>query len=573
MFSPRRALEDFLAKYIYLADIRKTPEQFVSESLKNLAIAAVASTTLSCLIAAFMLGLAPPIMPTQVIQNIAFLIPVPVIIALLMVFEPYFKAQEHMRGAERELLYVTTLLTTYAANGLPPHVAFQRLKKYSDLFPEMTKIVNRIDRIKTLFIVDEIEAMETEGRKVTSSFISDLLLSAASLERRGGDMYSAMRDKMRSIFMEIKEKYKSLADRMKIVGDTILIFYGVMPLTLYTMFALFASEDMTLQSIFYSFVVNPLVGVALVYLIDALYPKTPVRYTSYYRKTLYFIPVGVAVFIAMYSVSYFGLLKPKVISGLPWTGVALASALIAVIAPIAIQFYRDNRRLISIDYALPSFIRDITEEVKKGNTPAQAIISLSKSRSYGKHLDKIVNKMAVVIEAGRTFKEAYETIKDDLSWRSKLILALMVEANVMGAKPEVFEEVTEVTREIIDALKIARSSTSPLRIFGLSTAALVIGVTAMLIRQVLEPIAKMAKNIYATAAMSNLGVSLGINLITPQQLPSLVDTIIAGSVVTMFMLGLLTGKMTDGALVSGYQYAIITLLISIAMVLVFFLII
>ncbi|MCC6050011.1 MAG: hypothetical protein LM580_04860 [Thermofilum sp.] len=59
----------------------------------------------------------------------------PLVVGVFLSLDPYFKAQEHMRGAERGLLYVMALLTTYAANGVPPHAAFERLKEYEELFP------------------------------------------------------------------------------------------------------------------------------------------------------------------------------------------------------------------------------------------------------------------------------------------------------------------------------------------------------------------------------------------------------------------------------------------------------
>ncbi|MEM4488463.1 MAG: type II secretion system F family protein [Desulfurococcaceae archaeon] len=569
-------LEDFLEKYIYLSGIRKTPKEFVREALNNFLLLAAASATLSLVVAVFSLGILEPIIPLEQLRYLAYLIPAPLIIGLFLLFEPYFRAAEHMRGAERELLYVMALLTTYAANGVAPHIAIDRLRmKYKELFTEFSKIAERISRIRVLFVVDELEAMEFEGRRVSSQLISDLLLSSASIERRGGDIYAVLREKMRSIFNAVRENYKTLSSRMSFVADVILIAYGVLPMMLYTMFALFASEELALQSIFYSFFVNPLIGLALVYLIDLMYPKTPVKYNKYYRLIAYSLPVGAAVFVAVYAPWYFGLIsaRPEVISGLPWTGVAIAAAAIATCAPAAFRYHFDQRRLTAIDYALPSFVRDVAEEVKKGSTPSLAIITLSNTRSYGSALDKVIKKIALALEAGRTFEEAVQSVMREVSWYCRMSLTLMVEADLMGAKPEVFDEVAEVTREIIDSLRIARSSVMPLKIFGLITAVLVIGITSMLVRQVLEPIAMMAEGFYAAASsFPTLMGSLGVQLITPKMLPQLVDTVITGSVVTMILMGLMTGKMTDGTLAGGFVYVIIDMLLSMTAILLLFLV-
>lgn len=570
----KKKLENIFEKYIYLSGLGKRPGEFIDEALQNLLLCIIASIALGIVYLLISLGLFPLPVHESSFQNILFLIPVPTVVGLLLMLDPYIRAQQHMKGAEKELLYVMALVTTYAANGVAPHIAINRLRRYRDLFKEFSKIVDRIEKIRLFFVVDEIEAMEVEGRRVISPLIADLLLSAASIERRGGDIYTLFREKMRSVFYSVREEYKSLADKMKFIGDVILMAYGMLPLMLYTMFALFASENLALQASFYSFLLNPLIGILLVFLIDSLYPKTPVSYSKFYRLLLYFVPVGVAVFAALYVPWLMEIIRPKedVISGLPWLSVAIAAAATAISAPVSFRYMVESRRLLAIDYSLPSFVRDVAEEVKKGNTPALSIISLSKTRTYGSALDKIIRKMASSLSSGMTFEEACKLVMNEVSWYCRMSLALMIEADLMGAKPEVFDEVAEVTREIIDSIKIARSSVAPLKFFGLATAALVTGVTSLLIRYVLERVAVMAEGLYGAFARNPaLAAGLGLQLVTPKMLPQLVDTIMAGNSVTMVIMGLMTGKMTDGTLAAGFQYVVVTSVFTIVTTLIFFL--
>lgn len=568
-------LINFLEKYIYLSGIKKTPKEFLREATYNLLALAAASCILAVVIALLTLNVVPSPVPPETLQYFAYLAPLPLIVGIFLFFEPYFRALEHMRGAERELPYVSALMTTYAANGIMPHVALERIRtRHRDLFVHFSKLAERIMLIRSLFVTDEIEAMEVEGRRVVSPVLTDLLLSCASVERRGGDIYVILREKMRSIFHGLRENYKSLANRLSFIGDVLLVFYGVMPLMMYTMFALFASEQLAYQAIFYSLIVNPLLGVALVYLIESMVPKTPVKYTEYYYQLLRWMPLSVVVFLAFFAAQLQGIIKPKegVLSGFPWTGVALAASAIAVSVPVAVRYVSRNMYLTSIDYALPSFVRDVAEEVKKGSTPSLAVVTLAKIRSYGSSLDRIVKKIATAIEAGRTFEESCRLVMDEVSWYCRMSLTLMVEADLMGAKPEVFDEVAEVTREIIDSIKVARASVAPLKFFGLITAALVIGITAMLVRQVLEPVANMSQTLYAAAAsLPSLAGGLGVQLVTPELLPSLVNIVMAGSVVNTILMGLMTGKMTDGTLAGGFLYVIINSIISIGMIVFFFL--
>jgi len=230
----RAKLERFLENYIYLSGIKKTPKAYVDEFLRNLFILSMATVILLGSGILLLLELLPISVTTEQAYLFLLLSPLPLVAAIFLLLEPYLQARKHMSGAEREMLYVMSLLTTYAANGVPPHVALERLKDYQELFPETTKIIKRIEKIKMLYVVDDLEAMEFEGRKATSSLISDLLLSSTSIERRGGDIYSVLRDKMKSIFNAVRESYKTLADKMQLIGDVILIVYGVLPLTLYT---------------------------------------------------------------------------------------------------------------------------------------------------------------------------------------------------------------------------------------------------------------------------------------------------------------------------------------------------
>ena len=575
------AATSFFSKYIYLSDMRVLPEEYARKALKLFLtgiILFVAIATISLLIKFNYVAV-----PFEDSETLAMVLLVfaamPLIGISFYIFEPVFKTIDHMRGVERELPFVIALLSIYSAANIAPSRALGLIEKHKDMFPEMSKVVRRIEKLKTLFVLEDTDAIEEEGRRVTSQILSDLLLTAASAERRGGDIYAIFKDKMKTMFEILREQYKSLVDRMKTIGDLVLIFYGVLPLTLYVMFALFASREVVIQSMFYSFIANPLLGASLVFLIDHMYPKTPVKYTKYYKMLLYFVPVGVVIFAVMHFLVPQALLHlgqvelaAKIINkDFPWTSFCIGISLASIFVVPGLRYLRESKRLWDIDLALPSFIRDITEEVKKGSSPSLAILNIAKMRSYGKHLDKIIKRMVEVINVTPSIAEAYKVIRKELSWRGQLIMLLLVEAERIGAKAEVFDEVTDVTREVINSLRIARNTTLPLRLFGLATAAMVMGVTAMLIVQVLRPVAKMADKIYRSGAMAGMNIGLGIRLITSDILPQLVDNILAGAMISMLILGLMTGKMAEGNLACGYQYTVITLLLSVVMILLFFL--
>jgi len=250
------------------------------------------------------------------------------------------------------------------------------------------------------------------------------------------------------------------------------------------------------------------------------------------------------------------------------TAIALDLAFIVILLKEAISFTRDNRRLSSIEMALPSFVRDLTEEIRKGYTPSQAFERLLQLRSYGRNFDNILKEVIAALKIGYPVSDAIQFIKNKVSWRTNVIFEIIGDADKLGAKADVFEEITDVTREIIDALKIAKSGTVGIRMFGIITAGLVMGIMALLVNLVLSPIARLSSTIQA--AQSGLGqqYSLGFSLITEKLLAPMVDSISNGVVISSLILGLLTGKMSDGVLASGFLYAIFTLTITLVILLV-----
>jgi len=100
-----------------------------------------------------------------------------------------------------------------------------------------------------------------------------------------------------------------------------------------------------------------------------------------------------------------------------------------------------------------------------------------------------------------------------ISWRANLTFSLLQEAEELEAEAEVFEEITDVTREVTDSIRIAKNSTVLLRIFGLATAGMIIGITTILINWILKPISKMASSLELSLTLA-IPITLGFKLIT-----------------------------------------------------------
>jgi flagellar protein FlaJ len=226
-----------------------------------------------------------------------------------------------------------------------------------------------------------------------------------------------------------------------------------------------------------------------------------------------------------------------------------------------LRFYREIKRLNRIDNFLPTFVRDITEEVKRGVSPTIAIRSILEVKSYGKELDDILQKISSGISSGLSLEDAVMQVKSKLSWNGLIIFKLFYEASRFGGSGEVFEEFSDVVRELADSNKALKKGISPLRSFGIMTLFLIIFVTGMLVRLIVVPMSSYAE-ILSEVSTKGGGFLLGLKLIKPEALPGFIDLVFSGLMVNAILLGLITGKMVEGKIGIGFIYVAIYLLIS-----------
>jgi flagellar protein FlaJ len=554
MASLTASLEKALANYIYLSGLRTTPGTYVKRALTMLMTSAAVSAFL--LYFSFFIARVPAF---------AIIGAMPVSYSLYMLFRPVIKAKAFESQCIRELPYVAAFMTSYAAVGIPPHRSMLAVGMKGHNFPAFSRLVRMMEATRMVTVKDPLTTIEEEADKISSLPLKDFLQSAVSAERGGGGMYNVLKDKLRSLFGELREKYKALGDQLKLYGDLLLVFFGVLPLLLYTMLTVFASDAAITTSQMFTYMVTPLLVVTLILMIDVSYPSTPQKFDRYYAKAL---SVGLPAAAAAAALFYFSPVLVEMLLGTKFVQYKLAVSLgasLTVFAGLATYiFYRDYLFMNNVDYAVPSFARDLTEEVKKGKSPTQGTIYLSETRSYNKDFNSVIQHIALQLKAGRTLREAVEPLRGRISWRSMLILDLIADADELGAQKEIFEEVSEISREVRDAIRIAKAKTTGVKFFGLLVVLLMIFIASLLIKQIIIPLTNMSISIPQQVGLGN------INLLRPDQLPSLIDTISSGIMLNSTFLGVLTGKMSDGILASGFLYAFFYTLAGLAAMLLLF---
>jgi flagellar protein FlaJ len=541
MASITQVLERSLANYIYLSGIPTTPRDYVRRAFNLL----IASAVVTGVITYFALVVAQ--VPAMVIVGV-----MPFAYSLYLLFRPVVKAKSFESQCMRELPYVAAFMTSYAAVGIPPHRSMNAVGLKERIFPAFARLVRRMEAVRMITVKDPLETVEEEADKISTLPLKDFLQSAVGAERGGGGMYNVLKDKMRSLFNELKERYKALGDQLKLFGDLLLVFFGVLPLLLYTMLTVFASDMAITTSRLFTFMITPLLVVMLAIMIDTGYPSTPQSFNKYYMRAL---TLGAPIGAAVAAVFYFSPVLVETLLGARFVqyklAVSIGAGLVAFTAVATWVFFRDYKFMNDVEYALPSFVRDLTEEVKKGKSPTQATIYLSEVRSYNRAFNSVLQYIAAQLRVGRSLKEALEPFRGRVSWRSELILDLVADAEELGAQKEIFEEVTEISREIRDAIRVAKAKTTGIKYFGFMVALLMIFIASLLIKQIIIPLANLAVTVPQ-------GIGLGnIKLLRPDQLPDLIDTISTGIVLNAAFLGVLTGKMSDGITAAGFLYSFV----------------
>ncbi|MEM2545720.1 MAG: hypothetical protein QXJ49_05960, partial [Nitrososphaerota archaeon] len=290
MASITEALERSLANYIYLSGIPTTPRDYIRRVFNLLVASAVVTAVVTYL------ALAVARVPAMLIVGV-----MPLAYSLYLLFRPMVKARSFESQCMRELPYVAAFMTSYAAVGIPPHRSMASVSLKERIFPAFARLVKRMEAVRMITVKDPLETIEEEADKISSLPLKDFLQSAVGAERGGGGMYNVLKDKMRSLFNELKERYKALGDQLKLFGDLLLVFFGVLPLLLYTMLTVFASDMAITTSRLFTFMVTPLLVVTLAVMIDTGYPSTPQSFNRYYVRALMLgLPIGAAVASVFY---------------------------------------------------------------------------------------------------------------------------------------------------------------------------------------------------------------------------------------------------------------------------------
>ena len=225
--------------------------------------------------------------------------------------------------------------------------------------------------------------------------------------------------------------------------------------------------------------------------------------------------------------------------------------------PAAAWYARERRRTRQIISALPSFSRSVAEEVKKGNSPTQAVALISENRIFNPSFNNILRKMAAHVKMGRSIGETAAYVK--MPWIARVYFELLDQAEQMGADPKSMDALSDLMNNIHTSMRSLDSETSLFK-FSCYINSVILPFSIIIIVDVVV-------RLFMQVASSVTAISLpaGLSFLRVEDLPLLSLVAYSSVVLDAYLLGLLGGKISDGgSIVDGLKSALICVGIAVA---------
>ncbi|MEM4512634.1 MAG: type II secretion system F family protein, partial [Acidilobaceae archaeon] len=308
-----------------------------------------------------------------------------------------------------------------------------------------------------------------------------------------------------------------------------------------------AGLSSVIQFAVFAFVALPLMTVAVIYLVDRIQPKTPIRVVSPYIATLsYGVPLAVVAFIVVFQVTgayrvLDGILDKQVVVGLT---ISAGVFFIALSIPGAIAWMSESRRVKGAGLQLAIFLRELAETRKTGLAPEKAIVMLSK-RDYGP-LNPVLRRIASSLSLGSDLERAVAVaLRGYKNWLLLATMRFLVDAITYGGgSPETLDSLARYSKSLAE---LEEELSKKLRVYMMMPyigAVLVAGSSMLMIGLASQSIAVGVTGPRLEAMMHQL------------MLVSLVASL--GAVMNSWLMGLTAGKIANGTIAAGFIHAILT---------------
>ncbi len=494
--------------------------------------------------------------------------------AIMLVFfgQVFPKAMAASRGAsmDQEVPYAVAYLTIMATGGLSPHRAFERLSGAKHVFRRISYYASRFVVVVKALGKDPITAFDDLARRSPSDMFRDLLLGYAATIRVGGDLYDYLKRKVQGLFMDLVSKMRIAGDRMATILEAYLAIIIFVMLAMDAIYLINTSIPAVSISAFsgvtlflFSYILLPFISGAIMYIADVLQYKEPwteIRpYIVYLGISLPLIFIfSIEMFLPFYLpkthviyktfepfvivLSHFG--EVMNIDSAFLSSIGLGLALVIPTLPAAIYEIIISREVKGLTKGITSFLRDLVEVRKTGLSPEKCIIVLS-ARDYGR-FTKYLKDMSMRLSLGFPLSKIYALLVSKIrAWRAKVFLYILTDAiEVGGGSPETLESMAWFAEMSEHVEKEKASSMRTLMVIPY------IGAITVIVSMV-----------FLSVFMKTLALSVGTYR-------NALMLVMPATILNVYIMGLVTGKIANGTVSSGFKHAII--LSGLTLILLFF---
>lgn len=487
------------------------------------------------------------------------LVPVPLFVVVGFLFMPSSNASDRASNLEREMPFAAAYISVMASGGIAPYNSFKRLSEV-DLMPAMGKEARDIMKDVEIFGVDPLTALEEAAKKNPLDVFRDFLSGYASTVIIGGDIGHFLERKAEDIFKTRALRVKAAAERLGMLLETFIIVMVMMSLCFYILFAVQQIQGGSNSSIstslstysgilMYTYLFTPLLSVMFIYLAHSMQPKTPLVEMRPYKIFGASSALGIVVFLLL--TNFMGLTQLPLFTTLQSWGldlpIAIATALFITAAPAGIVHMRMQKKTISMEAGVTSFLRDLTEVRKTGLSPEKCIESLAK-RDYGAFSTEL-RKISAEISWGIPLKRVMmDFVKRTRSWMVQIVMFLLVETvDVGGGTIGMIESLAGFNNLTAEVEKEKKMSVRPYVMMPYLAAVLLVATTTMMLS-------------FTTGFnFSTAGVST-----TNPAGKKLAQTIFLTSVVfNSYLIGIVAGKISEESIAAGFKHAAVLVVIAV----------
>ncbi|MEM1643333.1 MAG: type II secretion system F family protein [Desulfurococcaceae archaeon] len=494
---------------------------------------------------------------------------IPIVIFAYHLLYPSLKVSSRAKSVDHELPFFAAYLTTMAYSGVSPEKVIE-VAAEQRVFKGVRDEARRIIRDIRIFGKDPLSAIDSVAAQHPSSTFRDFMLGLTATARSGGDIRHYLETKTTELFRRRTEDLRILADRVGIFVQLFVSVNLVMGLAMYAFFIV--SSVLPIGGfglpmfIMFTLIVQPMLSLLILLMVDSLMPKDPIWdktiYGYLFLSTAAAVGIGLALFIVSGGYEVLAGIAPTprhfyaVLASIAFSLVALSIG--------GVRAYFIKRRVErDLSAQLANFLRDLTE-VRKTGLSIEKCFQVLTSREYGV-LTPIVRRVAGSISIGMDITKAVrKALRGVQNWLALIVFRFLVDAvEYGGATPIVLDNLSRFTSEltaIYDELKRRLKTYIAIPYIG---AILLSTVSFMLLGMMAQVLASTIGGGIGggQAVVGGLIVRLTI---TGRDLFTIALVASVGSLINSWLMGLMSGKLKDLTILSGFIHSILLAVVALA---------